>query len=260
MRIHDAFRSVIRHPLLGRCWVATPIRSRVLPAAASGVAVRSAHPRCVVTARPLCWQESPHDRPAGTRRPLAMILRSAAGPLEDRAAGSAGLVSALMLCVALHPRRCSASSARPGRDDDAALSAKHAVRRERRPARGATPDLPVERWGRSDHAEALAGGWATDHRVDRRIRGPRPRAAVRRRIARDVHTWMEVGPERFVFVSTRRVPWCTCSGVASCRIVAPARSRGRPTATAGSSAVVSSASETSSAPSRHPHASRRGVA
>ena len=146
-------------------------------------------------------------RPAGTRRPLALI-RSVQGKFHWRTArrGALWLLSALMLCEwrytppALFSEQRSALSATPVRHcrRNTPCTTKRAV--------GAWSDSLTYLSSGVDGATTLKR-WPEDGLPITvwiaESGGPHARAEARRRIARDAfHTWMEVGiPTKFVFVS-----------------------------------------------------------
>jgi hypothetical protein len=146
-------------------------------------------------------------RPAGSRRPLALI-----GAVRDRShwrivrRGALWLVSALMLCEWRYTPPALFSEQRSARSE---TTIRHCRRN--------TPCTAAKSAGAwSDSLTYLSSGVDGSTTLKRwpqdglpitvwlaESGGSRARAAVRRRIARDAfHTWMEVGvPERFVFVS-----------------------------------------------------------
>jgi hypothetical protein len=146
-------------------------------------------------------------RPAGTRRPLAMVRVFRDGShWRTVRRGTLWLVSALMLCEWRYAPPTLFSEQRSARS---ATTMRHCRRNA-----PCTTSKAVSAW--SDSLTYLSSGvdgpttlkrWPEDGLPITvwiaESGGPRTRAAVRRRIARDAfHTWMEAGvPERFVFVS-----------------------------------------------------------
>ena len=146
-------------------------------------------------------------RPAGTRRPLALI-RSVQGKLHWRTArrGALWLLSALMLCEWRYTPPTLFSELRSARSATPVRHCRRNTPCTTKRAEGAWSDSLTYLSSGVDGATTLKR-WPEDGLPITvwiaESGGPHARAEVRRRIARDAfHTWMEVGiPTKFVFVS-----------------------------------------------------------